>query len=83
MIKCRRLTVGTKYCGFQELSIPIWGSAEHDSRFCQRAENGVHILENLDTAQLVRDGVAEFMFTLGQPRYRGAVQAIINPVAIR
>jgi kynurenine formamidase len=47
------------------------------------AQNGVHILENLDTAALVRDGVAEFMFTLGQPRYRGAVQAIINPVAIR
>ena len=47
------------------------------------AQNGVHILENLDTAALVRDGVTEFMFTLGQPRYKGAVQAIINPVAIR
>ncbi len=47
------------------------------------AQNGIHILENLDTAQLVRDGVTEFMFVLGQPRYRGAVQAIINPVAIR
>jgi kynurenine formamidase len=47
------------------------------------AQNGIHILENLDTAALVRDGVAEFMFVLGQPRYRGAVQAIINPIAIR
>ena len=47
------------------------------------AQNGIHILENLDTAPLVRDGVAEFMFVLGQPRYRGAVQAIVNPVAIR
>lgn len=47
------------------------------------AQNGIYILENLDTAALVRDGVGEFMFTLGQPRYRGAVQAIINPVAIR
>lgn len=47
------------------------------------AQNGIHILENLDTAPLVRDGVTEFMFVLGQPRYRGAVQAIINPVAIR
>jgi kynurenine formamidase len=47
------------------------------------AQNGIHILENLDTTQLVRDGAAEFMFTLGQPRFRGAVQAIINPVAIR
>ena len=47
------------------------------------AQNGIHILENLDTAGLVRDGVAEFMFVLGQPRYRGAVQSIINPIAIR
>lgn len=47
------------------------------------AQNGIYILENLDTSGLVRDGVTEFMFTLGQPRYRGAVQAIINPVAIR
>jgi kynurenine formamidase len=46
------------------------------------AQNGIHIVETLDTAQLVRDGVTEFMFVLGQPRYRGAVQAIINPVAI-
>ena len=43
------------------------------------AQNGIHILENLDTSALVRDGVAEFMFVLGQPRYRGAVQAIIDP----
>lgn len=47
------------------------------------AQNGIYILENLDTSGLVRDGVSEFMFVLGQPRYRGAVQAIINPVAIR
>ncbi|WP_135466186.1 cyclase family protein [Crenalkalicoccus roseus] len=47
------------------------------------ARNGIYILENLDTRGLVRDGVTEFMFVLGQPLYRGAVQAIINPVAIR
>ncbi|MBX9697841.1 MAG: cyclase family protein [Acetobacteraceae bacterium] len=47
------------------------------------ADNGIHILENLDTSGLVRDGVNEFMFVLGAPRYRGAVQAIINPIAIR
>lgn len=47
------------------------------------ARNGTYILENLDTRGLVRDGVGEFMFVLGQPLYRGAVQAIINPVAIR
>lgn len=46
------------------------------------AKNGIYILENLDTRALLADGVAEFMFVLGAPRYRGAVQAIINPVAI-
>jgi len=47
------------------------------------AQNGIYILENLDTSGLVRDGVNEFMFVLGQPLYKGAVQSIINPVAIR
>jgi len=47
------------------------------------ARNGIYIIENLDTSALVRDGVNEFMFVLGQPLLKGAVQAIINPVAIR
>lgn len=47
------------------------------------ARNGVLILENMNTHDLVADGVSEFMFVLGQPRITGAVQAIINPVAIK
>ena len=47
------------------------------------AKNGVYILENMDTRALAADGVAEFLFVLGQPRFVGAVQAVINPVAIR
>jgi len=47
------------------------------------ARNGIYIVETLDTSALVRDRVTEFMFVLGQPLYRGAVQAIVNPVAIR
>lgn len=47
------------------------------------AKNGVYILENMATGQLVEDGVNEFMFVLGQPRFKGAVQSMINPVAIR
>lgn len=47
------------------------------------AKNGIYILENVNTADLVRDRAWEFLFVLGQPRYRGAVQAMINPVAIR
>lgn len=44
--------------------------------------NGVYILENVETAELVRDGVSECMFVLGQAKMKGAVQMIINPVAI-
>ena len=47
------------------------------------AKNGVYILENVDTRELAKDRAYEFLFVLGQPRFEGAVQAIINPVAIR
>lgn len=47
------------------------------------AKNGVYILENMVTHELAEDQVTEFFFTLGTPRLEGAVQAIINPVAIR
>ena len=47
------------------------------------AKNGVYILENMDTRELAKDNVGEFLFVLGQPRFVGAVQAVINPVAIR
>ena len=46
------------------------------------AKNGVYVLENMDSRELARDGVTEFLFVLGQPRFEGAVQAVINPVAI-
>ncbi|MBI5264593.1 MAG: cyclase family protein [Bradyrhizobium sp.] len=45
--------------------------------------NGTYILENLDTAELARDRAYEFLFVLGQPRFKGAVQSMINPIAIR
>ncbi|MBJ3777527.1 cyclase family protein [Acuticoccus mangrovi] len=46
-------------------------------------QNGIYILENLDTRALADDGVHEFLFVLGQARIKGAVQMIINPIAIR
>lgn len=46
-------------------------------------KNGIYILENMDTRALARDKAYEFMFVLGAARIRGAVQMIINPVAIR
>ena len=45
-------------------------------------ENGIYILETMDTGRLARESVQEFMFVLGQPRLKGAVQMIINPVAM-
>ncbi len=47
------------------------------------AKNGVYILENMDTRELAEDEAWEFMFVLGQPKVEGAVQMIINPIAIR
>lgn len=46
-------------------------------------KNGIYILENMKTDELVADEAWEFLFVLGQPRIKGAVQGIINPVAIR
>jgi len=45
--------------------------------------NGIHVLENMNTEEMVKDQAWEFLFTLGPPRITGAVQAIINPIAIR
>jgi len=45
--------------------------------------NGTYILENMNTADLAKDRAYEFMFVLGQPRFKGGVQSMINPVAIR
>ena len=45
--------------------------------------NGIYILENMETDEMVKDQVWEFLFTLGPARITGTVQAIINPIAIR
>ncbi len=45
-------------------------------------ENGIYLLETMNTGPLAKEGVREFLFVLGQARIRGAVQMIINPVAI-
>jgi kynurenine formamidase len=47
------------------------------------AKSGTYLLENMNTAELAADRAYEFMFVLGVPRTGGAVQTIINPVAIR
>lgn len=45
--------------------------------------NGIYILENVDTEEMVKDQAWEFLFTLGAARITGGVQAIVNPVAIK
>lgn len=45
-------------------------------------DNGIYILETMNTGPLAEQGVNEFMFVLGQPRFKGAVQSMINPVAM-
>jgi kynurenine formamidase len=45
-------------------------------------ENGIYILETMNTGRLAKEGVTEFMFVLGQARIQGTVQMIINPVAM-
>ena len=46
-------------------------------------ENGIFIFEVMNTGPLVRDGTFEFLFVLGHAKIKGAVQMIINPIAIR
>src|ERR1700755_702766 len=45
--------------------------------------NGTYILKNMDTAELAKDKAYEFLFVLGHPRFKGGVQSMINPIAIR
>lgn len=45
--------------------------------------SGTYILENMDTRELARDRGYEFLFVLGHSKYVGAVQGMINPIAIR
>ncbi|MFP6805845.1 MAG: cyclase family protein [Pseudomonadales bacterium] len=44
--------------------------------------NGIYILETMNTGRLAKEEVYEFMFVLGQARIKGTVQMIINPVAM-
>ena len=45
-------------------------------------ENGIYILETMNTGRLAKEKVRQFMFVLGQAKLQGAVQMIINPIAL-
>jgi kynurenine formamidase len=46
------------------------------------AVHGVFVVENLDTAELARDGVREFALVLTHPKLRGATGAWAAPIAL-
>jgi kynurenine formamidase len=46
------------------------------------AQYGVHLLENVRTEELVRDGVSEFLCAILPARLRGASASIVSPVAV-
>ncbi len=46
-------------------------------------KQGIVLFEAMDTRELVKEKAWEFMFVLGAARVRGAVQMIIDPIAIR
>ncbi len=70
-------TWGVEAAPFEDPSRPFQGHV------ILLKDHGIYLLETMNTGPLVRDGVHEFLFVLGQARVRGAVQMIINPVAIR
>jgi kynurenine formamidase len=59
------------------------GSGTFEAHQILIAANGIHILENINTEEMVKDKAWESFFTLGPSRITGAVQAIINPIAIK
>ncbi len=64
-------------------AVPFADDTVFDVHVTLLYENGTYLLEAIDTRELAADGVYEFMFVLGQPRYAGTVQAMINPIAIK
>ena len=61
---------------------PIEGDKVYYDHVTLIKENGIYILETMNTGKLAENQVSEFMFVLGQPKIKGAVQMIINPIAL-
>lgn len=76
------VAVGADTWGLETLPFPE-GTGVFEVHQILIPKNGIFILENMETRELVRDQAWEFLFVLGPARMRGAVQMIINPVAIR
>ena len=79
--KFRPMAVGADTWGLGAVP-PIEGDKVYYDHVTLIKENGIFILETMDTGRLAKENVTEFMFVLGQPKLKGAVQMIINPVAL-
>jgi kynurenine formamidase len=75
------MAVGADTWGLDVVPAPAGGKTFYGHVILLR-DHGIYILETMNTGALVAEGVNEFMFVLGQPRVRGSVQMIINPVAL-
>lgn len=75
------MAVGADTWGLDVVPAPEGGRVFYGHVILLR-DNGIYILETMNTGPLVEEGVTEFMFVLGQARIRGTVQMIINPVAM-
>ncbi len=75
------MAVGADTWGVEPVP-PAEGDGAFYGHVIMLKENGIYLLETMNTGPLLREGVNEFMFVLGQARIRGTVQMIINPVAL-
>lgn len=75
------LAVGADTWGVEAVP-PVEGDKVFGGHATFLKENGIYLLETMNTGRLAEEDVKEFMFVLGQARIKGAVQMIINPVAM-
>ncbi len=75
------IAVGADTWGLEAVP-PVEGDKVFYGHVTFLAHNGIFILETMNTGRLAAEGVNEFMFVLGQARLKGAVQMMINPVAM-
>lgn len=75
------MAVGADTWGVEAVP-PVEGDKVFYGHVTLLKHNGIFILETMNTGRLAKEGVHEFMFVLGQARLQGAVQMMINPVAM-
>ncbi len=64
---------------------PLSSVADEDSWYPSKsgADDTLGAINELSSAGGLADAAWEFLFVLGQPKFVGAVQMVINPIAIR